>query len=102
MSTERVIVQRGAAQKLLPILKQHLSNFKAGNFADPSVKLSALFTSASAENVVSMIKEAQTEGAEIVLGDVKREGSLVQPHIITGVKPGMRLWDKESFGPGAF
>lgn len=23
----------------------------------------------------------------------------MQPHVVTGVKPGMELWDRESFGP---
>lgn len=101
MSTERVIVQRGASEKLIPLIKQLASTIKAGNYAEwPKVQLSALFTTASAENVVSMIKEAQAEGAEVILGDIKNEGTIVQPHVITGVKPGMKLWDRESFGPG--
>ena len=101
MSTERVIVQRGASEKLVSLVKQTMSSIKAGNFADfPKVQLSALFTAASADNVVAMIKEAQSEGAEVILGDSKREGNVVQPHILTSVKPGMRIWDRESFGPG--
>ncbi|KAK7687883.1 hypothetical protein QCA50_009102 [Cerrena zonata] len=100
MSTERVIVQRGAAEKLVSLVKQIAAPIKAGNYADfPKVQLSALFTAASAENVVNMVKEAQADGAEVILGDVKREGNVVQPHIITSVRPGMRLWDRESFGP---
>ena len=103
MSTERVIVQRGASEKLVSLVKQTMSSIKAGNFADfPKVQLSALFTAASADNVVAMIKEAQSEGAEVILGDSKREGNVVQPHILTSVKPGMRIWDRESFGPGMF
>ncbi|KAK7687896.1 hypothetical protein QCA50_009115 [Cerrena zonata] len=100
MSTERVIVQRGASEKLISLIKQNISTLKAGNYADyPKVQLSALFTAASAENVVGMIREAQAEGAEVLVGDVKNEGAIVQPHVITCVKPGMRLWERESFGP---
>ena len=100
MSTERVIVQRGASEKLISLIKQTISTIKAGNYADyPKVQLSALFSTASAENVIGMIGEAQAEGAEVLVGDVKNEGAVVQPHVITCVKPGMRLWERESFGP---
>ena len=100
MSTERVIVQRGASEKLISLIKQTISTIKAGNYADyPKVQLSALFSTASAENVIGMIREAQAEGAEVLVGDVKNEGAVVQPHVITCVKPGMRLWERESFGP---
>ena len=82
-----------------------VSKLKAGNpfdSTDKAVRLSALFNEGSAENVINMIKEAKSDGAELLLGDLNRQGAVVQPHLVWGVKPGMRLWDKESFGPGAF
>ncbi|KAI0628648.1 aldehyde dehydrogenase [Trametes polyzona] len=100
MSTERVIVQAGAAEALVGELTSLFSQTKAGDpQADASVAYGALFTESSAENVLGMIREAVAEGARVLLGDAKREGNVVQPHIVTGVKPGMRLWDRESFGP---
>ena len=44
-------------------------------------------------------REAEADGADILLGDGNRKGAVIQPHIITNVKPGMRLWERESFGP---
>ncbi|KAF9459102.1 aldehyde dehydrogenase [Collybia nuda] len=100
MSTERVIVQRGASASLLSSVRDLVKTLKAGDpVKDPTVNITALFTEASAENVLSMIREAQEAGAQLLLGDVHREGSLVKPHLMNGVKPGMRLWDRESFGP---
>lgn len=63
-------------------------------------RLGALFSEDSAENVVRLVREAKEAGATVLLGDVARAGSLVQPHIVLGVKPGMSLWEDESFGPG--
>ncbi|EIN08992.1 aldehyde dehydrogenase [Punctularia strigosozonata HHB-11173 SS5] len=101
MSTERVICQKSISKPLLDAISSLAERLKAGDHdKDPAnVQLSALFNSGSAENVVNMIKEAQEGGAEVVLGKVDREGAVVQPHIVRGVKPGMRLWDRESFGP---
>ena len=100
MSTERVIVQSGVAQPLLGRLQELFETIKAGDPNDPSVGISALFSDASAENVLGMIRDAQVQGGHVLCGDVQRQGSLVQPHIVTDVKPGMRLWQRESFGPG--
>ncbi|CAL1715140.1 unnamed protein product [Somion occarium] len=100
MSTERVIIQRQISTILIPALIKLLSSVKAGDpLTDREAKLSALFTEDSARNVISMIEEANAAGATVLLGDVKRDGAVVQPHILNGVKPGMRLWDKECFGP---
>ncbi|KAJ7928158.1 Aldehyde/histidinol dehydrogenase, partial [Mycena leptocephala] len=82
MSTERVIVQRGAAEPLIAQIKSLCASLTASDFQGDSknAKLGPLFTEGSAENVVAMISEAKAAGAE-------------------GVKPGMRLWERESFGP---
>ncbi|KAI5118594.1 hypothetical protein M0805_004169 [Coniferiporia weirii] len=100
MSTERVIVQRKAAETLVPKLQEHFASLKAGDpSADPAFKLSALFSEGSAENVMNMLKEARDAGAKLLVGDLNRDGALIQPHLIQDVKPGMRAWDRESFGP---
>ncbi|OSD04847.1 aldehyde dehydrogenase [Trametes coccinea BRFM310] len=100
MSTERVIIQKGATEALIEQLKLLFKQIRAGDpQSDPSVTIGALFTQNSAENVINMIKEAVRDGAQVLIGDLKRDGAIVQPHIVAGVKPGMRLWDRESFGP---
>lgn len=103
MSTERVIVQRGVSTALIASVRDLCVTLKAGDpTKDPSARLSTLFTEESADNVLSLIREGQNSGAELILGDLTREGAVVQPHLLSGVKPGMKLWDRESFGPGGF
>jgi len=97
MSSERVIVQKGIKDALLAALKKHVQGVRAGSPTEAGI--SSLFTEASAENFVKLVSEAKEKGAEVVVGDLKREGALVNPHIMLGVKRGMQLWEKESFGP---
>ena len=97
MSTERIIVERPAVEPLLAALKKHLTAITAG---DPTTStISSLFTEKSAEGILALLRDAKDAGAEIVAGDLQREGALMQPHIVLGVKRGMRLWEQESFGP---
>ena len=101
MSTERVIVQRGASSSLLAALRKHFSSTRAADpLVDPGAKLSPLINENAADGVLAMLREAQEQGAELVVGDLTRMGAIVQPHVILGVKPGMRAFDRESFGPG--
>lgn len=98
MSTERVIVQRGISKALMSAVTALCDPLKAG---DPSKNaLSPLFSTGSAANVLDLIQEALDSGAELLLGDLDRKGSIVQPHLLFNVKPGMKIWDHETFGPG--
>lgn len=99
MSTERIIVLRPVLERLITALQKHIANLNIGDPFDPSNHLSALFTEGSAENVVRLLRDAQEKGAEVIVGDVGREGAVVRPHLVVGVRPGMQLWERESFGP---
>ena len=101
MSTERVIVQSGVADKLISEIKTLFEAVKVGDTSvDKSFPVGALFLESSADNIINMIKEAQADGAEVVSGDVNRKKSVLVPHLIKNVRPGMRIWDRETFGPG--
>ena len=98
MATERVIVQRPALEPLIAALKEHLNTLTVG---DPEHShLSSLFSERSADGIIAMLKEAKEAGAEVLLGDMQKAGpALLKPHILLGVKPEVRLWQRESFGP---
>jgi acyl-CoA reductase-like NAD-dependent aldehyde dehydrogenase len=100
MSTERVIVQRGAVEALKSAIAALCEKLKAGDPTDSASQLSGLFSAGSADNVLSLFQEAKDAGADVILGDLKKNGTVIQPHLFSGMKPGMRLWDRESFGPG--
>ncbi|KAH9940865.1 aldehyde dehydrogenase [Epithele typhae] len=100
MSTERVIVHKDVEAALIQELTQLFKQVKIGDpERDPSAVLSGLFTQASAERVVELMKDAVASGAQVVTGDLTRQEGVIQPHILRDVKPGMALWEKESFGP---
>jgi len=101
MSTERVIVQKSAEDALVSKLTELFKKLKAGDpSTDQSYRLAALFTEGSAKNFIHQLQQAQDQGAKVVVGDLKREGQVVQPHIVTDVRPGMSAFDNEIFGPG--
>jgi len=98
ISTERVIVQRSVFEPLVAAIKKHIDSLTVG---DPEQShLSSLFTDRSADNIISMLKEAKEAGAELLLGNMEKAGpALLKPHVLTGVKTETRLWQRETFGP---
>ncbi|KAJ3525121.1 hypothetical protein NM688_g8454 [Phlebia brevispora] len=96
-STERVIVQREVSQKLIGTLKACATKMKAEK--DPLKNrnsiLGCLISPDAVKTVISAIEEAVSEGAELILGDMKVDGTCMQPHIVLGAKPGSRLWERE-------
>ncbi len=100
MSTERVIVQKAVSDALVNKVSALCRSLKAGDCrTDPSAKLPCVMNEVFAENILGMVREAKDAGAELVLGDLTRDGPVIQPHVLKDVKPGMRAWDRESFGP---
>ncbi|THH30801.1 hypothetical protein EUX98_g3381 [Antrodiella citrinella] len=99
MSTERVIVQRKASETLIPHIVELMESFTTVDTNLDPKGLSGLFTEASAAKVVSLIEEARSEGAQLVVGDGTRQGNIIQPHVLVGCRPGTNVWSRESFGP---
>lgn len=102
MSTERIIVHKDIAEVVTSAVREVVSGLKAGDTSvDANAKLGPLFSERSAERLVGLIRQSQEDGAEVLLGDLTRDKAVVQPHLVGGLKPGMALWEEESFGPGA-
>jgi acyl-CoA reductase-like NAD-dependent aldehyde dehydrogenase len=97
MSTERLIVHEKVADEFVQKLSARAATLPAG---DPRghVVLGSLVTVNAAVKMGDFIADATAKGASITAGG-KRTGSVVQATVLDHVKPGMRAYDEESFGP---
>ena len=95
-------MQREVSAALIEHLMRIIHNIHAGDQVNTDARIGRLLTPQAAQNVIAMIKESLAAGAELLVGDLQAEGTYVQPHIVLGAKPGQRLWEQESFGPGQF
>ena len=93
MGTDRVLADRSIADKLSDLIATH-----ARHLASDAVP--PLFTEQSARRVLDNIVEAKdTPGVTLLAGDATRNGARIGPHVLRGVKAGVKLWHEESFGP---
>lgn len=97
MSTERIIVHEGIADKFVEALAAKANALPAGNPRE-KVVLGSLVTMDAAEKMDALIADAKAKGGKIVAGG-SRDGTIVQATLIDAVTPDMRIYAEESFGP---
>ncbi|NTI78521.1 aldehyde dehydrogenase [Rhizobium rhizogenes] len=97
MSTERLIVHEKVADQFAAKMAARAGQLPAG---DPRghVVLGSLVSLEAAEKMDALIADGLQKGATLAAGG-KRTGSVVEATLLDGVRPGMRIYDEESFGP---
>jgi acyl-CoA reductase-like NAD-dependent aldehyde dehydrogenase len=98
MSTERVIADRKIADALVDKLAAKARTLRAGDPTDPTSVLGTMVSIDAAKRVQALVEDARAHGAALPVG-LHVDGAIVQPAIVDGVTPAMRLYREESFGP---
>ncbi|MEV7976782.1 aldehyde dehydrogenase [Streptomyces sp. NPDC086519] len=98
MSTERVIVDRTVADELSQRLADRAAKLVVGPPDDPSSQIGPLVHTQARDHVLALVEDARAHGAEVLAGG-DADGLFVQPTVLRGVTPQMRIYAEESFGP---
>lgn len=98
ISTQRVLVHRKAYSDFLSVLKPRVEAIKVGDPFAADTKLSAMITVADAQRVETWINEAVLGGARLITGG-ERQAGVYAPTVVADVKPQMRIFREELFGP---
>ncbi|MBV0933125.1 CoA-acylating methylmalonate-semialdehyde dehydrogenase [Marinobacterium weihaiense] len=100
-----VVVLVGQAKEWLPEIIESSRTMKVGPGTQRDADLGPLVSPQARDRVVSLIDTGVAEGATLALDgrgisvDGYPNGNFVGPTIFTDVKPGMRIYDEEIFGP---
>lgn len=100
-SPKRIIVLESAAGEVIEKAKSIYENVKVGNPLDEDTQLGPLMSVDAMEKILEQVQDTVKEGAKLVYGGKKIEGdgAFMEPTIITDIKPGMRAYSEEIFGP---
>jgi acyl-CoA reductase-like NAD-dependent aldehyde dehydrogenase len=98
ISVQRIFVQQRAFAPFMDALLSRVRALQCGDPLDGNTDCGPLIREADAVRVEEWIEQARAEGAK-VLGGGKRNGSFVEPAVLTGTKPGQRVNAEEAFGP---
>jgi len=97
---QRFYVHEKIYDRFLAALTQHVSQMSVGSGLEANTRMGPLINKRQQENVLGVIAEAKSEGAEITTGGgAADKGFFVQPTVIADRNGSAKFYDKEIFGP---
>jgi succinate-semialdehyde dehydrogenase / glutarate-semialdehyde dehydrogenase len=102
VSIERIYVQESIYAEFLNRFAARAKALKLGSALDFSIEMGSLTTERQLHKVEEHVADALDKGATLVAGGRRRPdlGPLFyEPTILTGVRPGMKAYAEETFGP---
>jgi acyl-CoA reductase-like NAD-dependent aldehyde dehydrogenase len=100
MSTERIIIEKKIADRFTEKLKKRALALPVGDPTNPATAIGPLINQRAVELVHAHVQEAVAGGAELVCGG-QYDNLVYHPTIVSDVKPNMRLFTDQTFGPVA-
>ncbi len=97
----RVYVHRSLEAEFAQALAEAVGQLKVGDPLDPSTQIGPLVGPEGLEKVTAHVEDALAKGARVVAGGKGLGGLLYAPTVLTGIRPGMRILEEETFGPVA-
>lgn len=106
VSCSRLLVQQEIAGEFLGLLKAKIGKITVGDPRDEKTLLGPMITHGQYETVLKYLAAAPAEGCSVVAGGGQLrmpppldKGFWIQPTILDGIEPGMKVHDEEIFGP---
>jgi benzaldehyde dehydrogenase (NAD) len=100
MTAGRILVQEKVAGALLQKLVDVANALPVGDPAAGNVALGPIINEAQLQRVHGIVRDSVAAGAQLKAGGTY-EGLFYRPTVLDAVKPGMRVFDEEIFGPVA-
>ena len=98
ISAQRLIVMESVREALIETMKPKVEALKVGDQLLEETGIGPMVRKSDASRVESWIREAVGDGAQLVCGG-ERDGTLMQPTLLDGATPDMRVCREELFGP---
>jgi malonate-semialdehyde dehydrogenase (acetylating)/methylmalonate-semialdehyde dehydrogenase len=102
MAISVVLAADAVADALVEKITDRLPAIKVGPGTEPDNEMGPLISAEHRDKVASYVQGAEAEGARVVVDgttDVPADGFFLNPSLLDDVKPGMRCYDDEIFGP---
>ena len=97
----RILVQEGAAERLVAKLKARMETLRVGDPLDKSVDMGAIIAPVQLEKIEGLVRRGQEEGAQLwqPSWSCPQDGWFFPPTLFTEVAPAATIAQVEIFGP---
>jgi succinate-semialdehyde dehydrogenase / glutarate-semialdehyde dehydrogenase len=100
IAAKRFIITEKIYSEFLDLFLKKMSTLKSGDPSLEETDIGPLATVQQAERVEAQVKKSVEAGAKLIRGGGHQK-AFFEPTLVTGVVPGMPLFDEEIFGPVA-
>ncbi|XP_028984614.1 succinate-semialdehyde dehydrogenase, mitochondrial [Betta splendens] len=98
--SNRFLVQRGIHDRFVEKLGQMMdAELRLGHGCDPDTTQGPLINTGAAEKVAHQISDAVSQGAKVLRGGKRLDGSFMEPTLLADVTTDMLCCQEETFGP---
>jgi len=98
ISVQRILVEQSVYGKFTDLLLAGVSKLKTGDPLDESTDLGPLIRESDAIRAAEWVQEAVRGGARLLTGG-NRKGSMLEPTVLAGTRPDMKVNCQEIFAP---
>jgi acyl-CoA reductase-like NAD-dependent aldehyde dehydrogenase len=98
ISVQRILVEQSAFGKFTDLLLAGVGTLRSGDPLDEESDLGPMIRESDAVRASDWIHEAERGGARVLCGG-KRRGSILEPTVLTGTRPEMKVNSQEIFAP---
>ena len=98
ISVQRVLVHESIAPNFEKLLLEEIRKLKVGDPFEKDTVVGPLIDQAACDRLKSWILESVKDGARQILGG-RVQGRMMEPQVLSGVKPHHKLTTEEAFGP---
>ncbi|WP_314192806.1 CoA-acylating methylmalonate-semialdehyde dehydrogenase [uncultured Arthrobacter sp.] len=103
MAVSVLVAVGNIADDLVQAISSRMAGLKIGPGTDPASQMGPLITAEHRDRVASYVAGAENEGATVVVDGRSQQfdssGFFIGVSLVDHVKPGMRVYDDEIFGP---
>ncbi len=101
IAAKRFIIDKSILEEFLSILNRELDSLKIGNPLEDGIQVGPLARLDLREEVHAQVLTSVQQGATLIRGGkfIEGDGCFYEPTIISNLKPGMKLYSEECFGP---
>jgi succinate-semialdehyde dehydrogenase/glutarate-semialdehyde dehydrogenase len=103
IAAKRFIVVDAVAEEFVSRYVDGMVGLRVGDPFDPETDVGPLVSAAQRDEIAAQVDDAREHGARVLCGGERLPGDgwFYQPTVLEGVKPGMRAYEEEIFGPVA-
>ncbi|MEX0945463.1 MAG: NAD-dependent succinate-semialdehyde dehydrogenase [Balneolaceae bacterium] len=100
IAAKRFILVGDAYEKFLPKFLEQVKSLKSGDPLNEETEIGPLARKDLADELNEQVKKSVELGAKLLIGGKQME-AYYEPTVLVNVKPGMPVFDEETFGPVA-